>query len=353
MISTIQIGYGNAARLHRDCLQKEDVELEVMGVVDIDEKKIEKAKKDGFEASKNLEYFEGFNPLFIDICTPTETHFSTSCHALEIFPKSHQLIEKPVGVNEDCFWFNLWDKKHPEVKKCVNENYRSSNVSISVKEMTLKYALNRPKIKIEFSKNRIKDVYEGRFIDKQNGALGYEGPHEFTVVESCMKNNSPERMIDCELGDMTFPDGRVVKNQGYGRIRYETKRGCEVDLFTSMMGKIKFPIEVLNPPKEIPFGDNTKYRIISLEEDDIQIVGQYEPMTGYERSVGRVFVKENGKVIEKMDNIKDNSMGTSQLSCINYFQGKTHINPSSIKDAMRIVEIMNQASGKLIIRKVA
>ncbi|MCD6477691.1 MAG: Gfo/Idh/MocA family oxidoreductase [Candidatus Aenigmarchaeota archaeon] len=345
MVSIVQIGYGNAARIHRDSLKKEGIDIDVLGVIEINPNKIKDAEKEGFKVFRSIdEYFTkyGKTPDFFDNCTPTKEHYWVTKKILEHTPDANILIEKPVTSPEYISLIRELIKYHPKARISVNENYISSNVTRVIKEKAEEYGFSTPEIDVEFTKNRVEDVLNGRFIDKDLGALGYEGSHELAVVRGIFDDNLPDRIEDAMLDDMVLPDGTILKEQGSAEILFDTNNGCKVDLFSSMIGKIKFHIDEFNPPKTISIGEKTRYRIISLAEGDIRIIGQFEPVEGYERGKGRVYVSKGDNIIEKIEGIRDNNMGQHIKEVIKYFNGEID-NPSPVDDATVFVKKLCEA----------
>ncbi|NER38299.1 MAG: hypothetical protein F6J93_30815 [Oscillatoria sp. SIO1A7] len=67
-------------------------------------------------------------------------------------------------------------------KLVVNENYITSLVTKKIKELIIDMDLAPHKVVSEMTKNRINDFINGRFLDNNLGAFGYEGSHIVTNV---------------------------------------------------------------------------------------------------------------------------------------------------------------------------
>jgi hypothetical protein len=106
-----------------------------------------------------------------------------------------------------------------------------------------------------------------------------------------------------------------------------------------MEGKIKFLIKEFSPPEQIPFGDETRYRVVRVFDGKVEIIGQYEPIQNFERGMGRVIVKKEGEVVEK-EIVDDYNWKTHLYRCIEFFNGRCE-NPAPLKKAVDIVKFFD------------
>ncbi len=196
---------------------------------------------------------------------------------------------------------------------------------------------------MESTKDRRKDVAQGRFLDKELFVCGYEAPHMLTEVAGLGDRNEklPRKIISTKFDDMEI-NGKIYENQGYFEMEYVAKDDTKVSFYTSMLGEIKFWKDYLKfPVREITFGRKERYRIISVRDDesDIEITGQYEPIPREKRGTGRIFVVEKGEIVYK-GIIEDNHMKYHLEKCINYLIEKSNVNPSPPSLAFEIVETL-------------
>jgi hypothetical protein len=311
--------------------------------VDTDAKKLEEPKQRGIRTFDSMENaIDKLQPDFWDICIPTEFHYSVTKLLLETLHDPKILIEKPVCNPSEITETLSLKKKYPNAKIAVNENLLSSQVTQKAKEFVEKYKIKKPEISVESSKNRIRDILEGRFIDKELGVLGYEAPHMITCASGIIDNSFPNRLVSSRIEDMKLPDGRILEKQGLAELKYSANNGLKVYLYTSMDGRIGIPITEFNPPSYIFTDDRlTRYRVMKIKEGDIEILCQYEPLPGFERNLGRAFVKRGNEIIES-ELVPENSMKYHLTNAVRYFAGEIS-NPSNVEDAVSIVNLLYEA----------
>ncbi len=344
IFKVVQIGYGNAARIHTNVFyRKHPDKYRIAVVVDTDPEKTALARESGLKAYTSLNELLKDLPgsdvknLIWDVCTPTETHYRVVREIVEN-GGTKILVEKPICEPEEIrkFWALLREYQ-PEM--VVVENYLSSKTNRLVKEYAEKLLENDISIKIEFTKNRAKDILDGRFIDKKSYVWGYEGPHMLTCLENI---DTPTKVIASFLKHMEI-NGECYEYQGAGSCEIKTQRG-KAELYTSMEGEIKHWVPEFDFPKRvIGFGENEKYRIIDAEDEngEIKILGQYEPIPGKERGVGRIIVKTSKEVLCDQY-IADNHMELHLKRGMEYLTGKKEENPGAPETAFRIVEVLNE-----------
>jgi predicted dehydrogenase len=348
-ISVCIIGFGNVARKHIANYPKG---TETIAVVEPDKSKIVSVDKPEiftFESIKDA--FQSVRPGFWDICTPPAERLNCLKEILSLNDEDSKiLIEKPVCAVSQINEFEKLTKSS-KVKICVNENYSSSAVNKIIQEKLLKYGIGKAHIIIEFSKNRIDDFIKGRYIDKELGALGYEGTHMISCVSNLSSEKKPKEIISSHIYDLRVPEAFYYsdgKYQGGAELEYSTEDGSLVEVFTFMDGHIKHPIKVLNMDNEMCFGNpDVRYRILEIKEKDVSIIGQYEPVLGWERLYGRVYVIQKGKIIEKEEKIYDNSMKTHIAKALSFFFNND-INPYTIEEGLVDIKFLAQAFEKAL-----
>lgn len=348
-LSVCIIGLGNVAGKHIANYPKG---TETIAVVEPDKSKLLGVDKHRFLTFESIEdAFQTVQPYFWDICTPPAERLSCLKKILTLTDKiPNILIEKPICAVSQINEFEKLTKS-TRVKICVNENYSSSAVNKIIQEKLLKYGIEKANIIIEFSKNRIEDFIKGRYIDKELGALGYEGTHMISCVSNLSSAKKPKEIISSHIYDLKVPEAFYYsdgKYQGGAELEYLTEDGSLVEVFTFMDGYVKHPIDVLNTGNEIGFKNpNIRYRIIEIKEKDINIIGQYEPVLGWERLYGRVYVIQKGKVIEKEEKIYDNSMKTHIEKALSFFFNDG-INPYTVEEGLADLKFLAQAFKKAL-----
>ncbi|MFH1423470.1 MAG: Gfo/Idh/MocA family oxidoreductase [Candidatus Nealsonbacteria bacterium] len=340
----IQIGNGNVAKMHRECFTRESM---VIAVIETNPAKLKRAKEEGFSAFPDIASL----PLRLmeeadlwDICAPDENHYPMMKKILEMGFKKI-LVEKPICQPSQIQAMRKLLANFPNAKICVEETYASSQVVATIREMCEKYRIFHPKILMEQSKNRMQDIVNGRFVDKELGVFALEVPHSFTAVTATGIKRLPSVIQSVLLDDMKLPSGEILPRQGKGRIAYITEDGCEVIILSAMDGNILHPLPEINAPATIPFGSPVRYRIIVIEEDPYKIIGQFEPIPGWPRFIGRVLVYSKG-VLRDEFKIEDKSMNQHIAKAVRYFRGEEK-NPAPPLEALSLVIFLNKVIQRL------
>ncbi len=276
----------------------------------------------------------------------TNQHFQIIQEIINITPHANIFVEKPV-----CLFAEISSLRKVllsfQGKITVNENYVSSVIKDIVQKIAWKNLKISPqKLVVEFTKNRGLDFSSGRFIDNELGVLGYEGSHMLALVSTILKEDTPRRILETQFSDFIWQDSsQYLDNQGSAYIRYQLSSGVEIELYTSMMGKVKYnyPLFFID---NIPYQDqDTKYRIVALHGNDCQnntycIVGFLEPINCFHRCYGAVYVLKNEKVEKIIGPISDDTMLLHFQKTLKYFQGHAE-NPYSVEQGIRVVEILH------------
>lgn len=336
MIKKVVIGYGNAARIHKNTFP----EAEIIGAFDNDSKKVEELRKDSqifFYRSLEEMLHCSPEPDYFDVSTPTDSHFVVVKEILSKYPAARILVEKPVCMPSEIEELRKLEKKNKEARITVNENYMSSQVAQNVRRYTEEVGMKNPDVSIEFSKNRIPDVEKGRFLDKELFAFGYEGPHMLTCVNSLNGDKRIESILRAELRPMRLSNGYSIEDQGGGLLNYISNDGSIVNFYTSMIGKAFIELTVSDKlPKYNIANPDERYRVMRLDEGTMAVWGIFEPIPNKPRGHSMVLVSDSGK-IKKIENFDDNHMRLQQQRAVAFFEGKGK-NPCNVETAIGIVE---------------
>jgi hypothetical protein len=343
----VRVGDGSVAFWHEKKLRA--LGIETLGIIDPDPVKQKKAANRGINVFTSLVQAAENRPFFWDICCPTKYHLEVIREIIEIDNQANIIVEKPV-----CYYCEI--EKMSELLKgfkgklVVNENYISSLVTQKIKELIRYLGVTPHRVVSEMTKDRSNDFINGRFLDNEFYAFGYEGSHIVTNVLAL-----GEKYLPREIGKIFYEDLYIDINgkkqhlpkQAMVEKHYRAVNGAEVVLYTSMEGKIKYFYpgysghHLYQAPEE-PHDPHTRYRVLAVEDrnNGITVAGFYEPIIGQNRGEGRVVVCKDGIVQKIIPHIVDDTMNRTLKNAIEYFQGKRE-NPCPASVAIGIVEFMN------------
>lgn len=363
MIQCIRIGFGKIARIHEEHLKK--LGVQTIGVVEINPKLRQEIEKAGLIAFKSIEETIDYDPDFYDVCIPANKRLEVIKSLCSIKPEANILIEKPVCSYKDAHHIRNIFKDH-RGRVVINENYASSNVTSAVLEAITSRELKPRRLIIESTKHRGLDFLQGRFLDAELGALGYEGSHLLAIIGEFGDGYEIDKLIESDIDNIHLSINKStqrinqenenqypkmiksISHQGGAFIRYRAINGCIVDLYTSMAGIIGFPCPpIASPGEKIPHDDlDTRYRILRVDAEDKegvthQIVGFFEPILGLERSQAQLFIFKNWILNSESGIFDDNSMSQHLFRAIRHFCGHG-LNPygfeRALKDVMKLYE---------------
>jgi hypothetical protein len=340
----IRIGYGHIARWHEQKLS--ELGVETVGIIEKNINKSLLANSHGHLIFSSYEEAAKHNPIFWDICTSTESHVAVIEDILRVSPFANILVEKPI-----CQYSQI-ERLRGVLKGfygkiTINENYSSSRVTEIVRDIVRQSGMSPTKIISEMSKNRTSDNINGRFLDKEHFAFGYEGTHIITNVLSISDDYYPVSNFEVAYSDMYLADIQSnttcrLPYQGAVMKSYISKNNTKIVLHSSMEGKIGFlfPHSPYNT-HHIPANDgNTRYRILAITDEakKMTVVGYYEPVINLPRATGMVAVLEHGKLKECISPIADDTIGLLLRRAIDYFNDKGK-NPYTLSQAINVVEM--------------
>ncbi len=343
MIKKVVIGFGNAAKIHA----KTYPEAEIIGVIDTNPDKRKEVEDLGLTFYGSLDDIK-LKPDYFDVTTPTESHFRVTSKILSKYLDANILIEKPVCKPSEIEKLRALEKKFKEAKLSVNENYISSKVMHGIRKYVEEYRMKKSSVSIEFSKNRIPDVEKGiidvkkgRFIDKELGAFGYEGPHMLTCINNSSGDKKIKHIWNSALRPMVLSNGNVVEDQGEALLDYRANDGSSVHFFTSMIGNtdVRLPSHDIMPEYNIK-NPEERYRVMLVKEN-LTVGGIFEPIPNKPRGHSMVFIYDNG-VLEDVESFDDNHMRFHQQRAVDFFETKVE-NPCNVETAVGVVEDLNRA----------
>lgn len=221
----------------------------------------------------------------VDICTPF-FEFTSIINYFIALGFTKFIVEKPFIVNDNYFS----DKK--DIKILMIENYKYSLITKYISDYINDNNLLIKSIKINFSKNRLKDSINKRGFSNYKSTNNYEieMPHEIYIanyfIGDCLhKNYKSLYLRDMVYNDLTF------EKHGYGLIEYETQK-TNVRLESNLM---------------------TKYARKSIEivcSKDIVIYGEYIIYDSQFNVIkpGKITINNNNNCILKKEFFEDDNM---------------------------------------------
>lgn len=353
-LSCVRIGFGKISKIHEEHLKNHNVCT--IGIVEVDPDRLREIEKFGILPLQSIESATALKPDFYDICTPTHTRLGILKKLCSIDPHANILIEKPFCDFNDIENIQKITKNHLG-KISINENYASSMLTPRLLDVLKQRNITPTKVIVESTKNRDADFKKGRFIDHKLGALGYEGSHLLAIIGELGSGYELNELIDLDIdtgyfvSDDEIPPKCVNKssqlnlgshglNQGGAFIRYISKNGCMVDLYTSMTGNIGYPCPPYALPNEKILSDDlhTRYRILRIDGVnqlgiEYQIVGFYEPIKNLQRSRARLAVFKNWILDHVSEEFEDNTMSQHLQKIVAYFKGEQG-NPYDVNRAI-------------------
>ena len=349
-MNCVRIGFGKIARIHDEQLRRHGVKT--VGIIEVNPDRKHAMIQAGFQVIGSLQEAIAYQPDFYDICTPTQSRVEILRTLCTLDPYANILIEKPICDFKDTEQVRTILKNH---KGCitVNENYASSHVTKVVQEALVTRGITPSQIIIESTKNRGADFLAGRYIDARLGALGYEGSHLFAIIGEFGAGYEQEHLIDSDVDNIDICTDALdreknvnLTHQGGAFMRYQSKNGCLIDLYSSMAGRIGYPCPPYAINNQIIALDDTQTRYRILRADGLdsfgiphQIIGLYEPVKNLNRSQGILLVFKNWVLQSTSLPFEDNTMSQHLLRAMHYFQG-SQPNPydfeRGLSDVMRL-----------------
>lgn len=274
-MDVIVVGYGKIGRIKAFIWKTLGRKVTVYDV--IDDKK-QQALADGFTLYDNS---QTYNDLVVDISTPASFHLQSLEWVLgNVRPLPRGvLIEKPLASDMseikavEALLSNSENSKFAQ-SIAVNESYYLSSALQYVANDILQNKLEILSVSSELSKNRLDDVANGRFVDKQLGSLGIELPHMIAMVQWLgynlddlnikdvtiyQKSDNPDNegfSIDMQssdvaiklasyLGDFRIQDGRSLPNKMIRTLQVKTNKKDYLVMFDPVEGLERYKSKII------------------------------------------------------------------------------------------------------------
>lgn len=338
------VGYGSIGPLHCNKLRQLGVQV---GVVDLNPQRRDQALLDGARPFSSIAEAAAQRPDFWDVCVGTPDHLSVIESIVELMPETCIVVEKPICLHAQLEELGSVLRRFGG-KICVNENYYASRITQIVRRIALcQLRLDVYRVVVEMSKNRERDFARGRFLDHEGGAIKYEGTHMLAVLEDL-----GERFLPVEIEEalsthavIPSPDGPcLLAHQGSAEYRCRTAERIEILLHSSMTGQVRhaYPPYSVGP---IPLDSPVRHRVLAVhgrdaDDEDVAVVGFYEPVGLLPRAHGAVAFIRNGIVHRVVAPIADDHMQAQLAASLDYFRGQSK-NPCSVETAVRTARLLH------------
>ena len=278
------IGYGKIGRIKARIWAAHGHRVTVH---DIDPLRLADARDDGFEAFDKVN--DAAQTGIVDISTPASFHLPALKWALNILPSLPRviLIEKPlVSSQSELVEFKEFLQYHNPAaasRIAINESYYASSAARNVLEQLRRGGCAIQAINIELSKNRLTDVFGGRFTDPHLGIFGIEVPHTLALLQHF--GIGLESLIIKDV--CIFRRAEDIHNEG---IRLSlTYEGIDISL-ESYLGDFKVT--------ENGVEDNKTTRSAQIVTDDKSYLIEFDPVPDAERYVSRINVSKDSRHID-------------------------------------------------------
>lgn len=338
------VGYGSIGPLH--CNKLRQLEIQV-GVVDINPQRRAQALADGAVPFSSVAEAAACQPDFWNVCVGTPDHLSVIESIVDLMPDTCIIVEKPICLHAQLDELQrVLSRFHGKV--CINENYYASRITQLVRRIACyQLQLEVHRVVVEMTKNREHDFARGRFLDLEGGAIKYEGTHMLAVLEDLDQRFLPSEIEEAHSTHAMIPgqDGpHLLAHQGSADYRCRTAERIEVLLHSSMTGQVRHPY----PPygvDAIPLGSQVRHRVLAVhgrdaDDQDVTVVGFYEPLDQLPRGHGAVAFIRNGTLHRVVAPIADDHMLAQLARGLAYFRGQSP-NPCSVEAAVRTTRLLH------------
>ncbi|MDX6742348.1 Gfo/Idh/MocA family oxidoreductase [Actinocorallia sp. A-T 12471] len=299
----VQVGFGTAARVHRQALRR--LGVRVAGAIDVTRNARTLMAAEGVRNCADYAEAAALGPVVWDVCTPTHAHVGAFARISALDPYADVIIEKPLCDHVDIPAMRALLRRH-RGRVVVNENYCSSVLTGQVAGHVRLAGVTPSVVTVEMSKNRIAHYAAGRFTDARLGAFGYEGTHLVAVAELLGARFLTGELLRAGTRAVTVPsqrgDAAAWRHQGTAFAEYRTADGCRVRLHTAMDGGIGHPYPPFARPGQRIEDAETRYRVVAVEGRDRDgvahtVTGFFEPLPGHARARASLVVRAGGSTV--------------------------------------------------------
>lgn len=266
-------------------------------------------------------YSQGSRPTIVDIATPNNKHGDALVWASQHISSAESVvIEKPIcSTEQERRLIERTLAALPNTNFYINETYYwSEALSWLAKRLTDQG--EKPEIvTVNLSKNRLADVLDGRFFDKELQAYGIEMPHAIAILQV--------------LGIDVF-QSKVKQNVQYAdrAAQLDANQGVDVKLISpqgvvaqlrSFLGDYSIESDKITP--------NELRRSVIVDTLSDRYTIEFDPVEGEKRYTSRITIESSGErilmednhLMNHMRNVRDNAVDnrmTALLSPKNSFE---------------------------------
>ncbi len=308
-MDTLVIGYGKIGRIKSFIWRSLGREVYVY---DTQEYKIEQARTDGFHAHKDSHPYT--SDLIVDISTPASHHLKSLQWILEhVTPQPRNvLIEKPLASDEKELksfreLFREEGLRDLSKKIAINESYYLSSALVFLAQDILNKGSIILSIHAEFSKNRLQDIINGRFVDAHLGSFGIELPHMIAMLQK-LGVSLDSLSIQSVL---IHQDSNIPHNEGFN---ITCASGHTSIVLKSYLGNFKF-----NDLGEITRNDSV-VRTLKVKTNDCDYIVEFDPVHALDRYKARVNIYDNLLDSLRVVILDDNHLTENLIKIHKYYE---------------------------------
>lgn len=293
-MDVIVVGYGKIGRIKAFIWSSLGHRV---NVYDVSADKQQQALDDGFVPYDSTRQYDS---CVVDISTPALFHLQSLEWVLKNISPLPQniLIEKPLA--SDMAEIQAIDQllSAPENHDfaqliTVNESYCLSSALHYVTDDISKNNLKILSIGAELSKNRLDDVANGRFVDKQLGSLGIELTHMIAMVQWLGCGLDTLNIQDVEI----YQKGDNVDNEGFVINLKSAETTIKLE---SYLGDFRIQNDQTLPNKMI--------RTLQVRTDKKDYLVMFDPVEGLERYKSKIIIETSGSSAPESIILDDNHL---------------------------------------------
>jgi hypothetical protein len=136
------------------------------------------------------------------VCCPTADHLPVLKSILALDPQARILLEKPACQGHEIDAFTALLATHRSARVTVTDQYRHARALSQLTQLIAETEPGSPAsyISVAFTKDRSRDIAQGRFIDRSYGILGYEWLHMLAILREILPEDSFTAYLSSDPG---------------------------------------------------------------------------------------------------------------------------------------------------------